>query len=544
MLQNELEHVADLGVNCSMLRTITTQEATDFLREVTLRMCGTLEIERALFSVFLYVRDVMPADQLILTVYDRELGSLRIVASASETGGRLHEDRIFLPPELRREIENAEKYQRVRMAENVFDDPVICHVARYQGWNPSAMIVARLLIDGLYAGALTVRAEQPARYTDKELGLWSLINEPAAVALTNSERFLEVLRLKELLSEENSYLQKELRKTSGIEVVGADFGLRSVMDKVLDVAPLNSPVLLLGETGTGKEVIANAIHTLSARRDGPLVKVNCGALPDSLIDSELFGHERGAFTGAINQKPGRFERAHGGTLFLDEIAELPLLSQARFLRVLQEKEIERVGGTHPIKVDVRVLSASNRDLEQRVASGRFREDLYFRLKVFPIVVPPLRERKADIPSLVHHFIHKKSREMVLPAIPTLAAGAIDRLMAYDWPGNVRELENAVEREIILARGTPLSFVDTILPAPLHAGARLLPVTTGVLLLKDVEAAHIRRLLDLAGGRVEGRGGAAELLGLPPATLRFRMKKLGIPFGRKQKSIIATKNALN
>jgi transcriptional regulator with GAF, ATPase, and Fis domain len=506
-------------------------DGNEFFREVTLRICGKLEIEQALSNTLVFVREIMPADELVLTVYDRGLGSLRIAATATETGGRLHAEEIPLPLELRREIENAEKYPRVRVADNAADDPIISHLAGRQGWKPSSAIVARLLIDGQYVGALTVRAEGQGRYTKEQAMLWSMVNEPAAVALANSERYREVLRLKDLLSDENTYLQNELRKGSGVEVVGADFGLRDVMEKVLGVSPLNSPVLLLGETGTGKEVVANAIHTLSPRRDGPLVKVNCGALPESLIDSELFGHEKGAFTGAISQKRGRFERAHGGTIFLDEVAELPPQAQVRFLRVLQEKEIERVGGTHPIRVDVRVISASNRNLEQMVASGRFREDLYFRLSVFPIAVPPLRERKNDIPSLVQHFIHKKSREMVLPAIPKLATGAIDRLMAYEWPGNVRELENAVERAIILARGQPLNF-DSIaaVPAATLDGTR----TADMLTLKVVEAAHIRRALDMARGRVEGRDGAAELLDIHPGTLRFRMKKLGIPFGRKKR----------
>ena len=215
----------------------------------------------------------------------------------------------------------------------------------------------------------------------------------------------------------------------------------------------------MGETGVGKEVIANAIHNLSLRSNGPFIRVNCGAIPPTLMDSELFGHEKGAFTGALFQKRGRFERADGGTIFLDEIGELPLEAQVRLLRVLQEKEIERVGGTETIQVDIRVIAATHRNLDQMLAEGRFREDIYFRLRVFPIAIPPLRLRPEDIPVLVQHFIQKKCREMKTVKIPSLAPGALDRLMLYNWPGNVRELENAVERELIVNKGSLLSFDD-------------------------------------------------------------------------------------
>ena len=310
-------------------------------------------------------------------------------------------------------------------------------------------------------GSFIALVQGEGRYTDEHLKAWGLVNEPAAIALANHQQYREVIRIKDLLADDKHYLQDELRKGIGGTLIGADYGLRTVMENVRLVAPLLSPVLLIGETGTGKEVIANAIHELSPKSNGPLIKVNCGAIPEMLADSELFGHEKGAFTGAIAQKRGRFERAHGGTIFLDEISELPPQVQVRLLRVLQEKEIERVGGNKTIKVDVRIVSATNRDLEELIEKGLFREDLFFRLNVFPILVPPLRERKNDIPILVHHFIHKKAREMVLPNIPIPAPGEIDRLMQYDWPGNVRELENVVERAIILSNSKHLTFGNTI-----------------------------------------------------------------------------------
>jgi transcriptional regulator with GAF, ATPase, and Fis domain len=304
------------------------------------------------------------------------------------------------------------------------------------------------------------------------------------------------------------------------------------MAMVQQVASLNSPVLLLGETGVGKDVIANAIHYSSPRKDGPFIKVNCGAIPETLLDSELFGHEKGAFTGALSQRRGRFERANGGTLFLDEIGELPPQAQVRMLRVLQYKEIERVGGTNSISVDIRLIAATNRDLEERVKTKQFREDLWFRLNVFPIRVPPLRERKNDIPALVHHFVERKSRELKLPVPPPLARGVIDRLMAYHWPGNVRELENVIERALILGKGTPLVFNDLIgekrdQSSAIPAGTQDAPIK-----LDEVMSQHIRQVLKMTNGKVHGKGGAAEVLGINPSTLRNRMNQLGIPYGRR------------
>jgi len=511
-------------------------DENEFFRELTLRICGTLDLEKALWQCFLYVSTVMPADDLDLIIYDSALGTIDVVATANASGGIQRMDKTHLPPEFRQEIEEAYRHPRVRVAGNVFDDPILGRIAKNVGWEPCSMMLGRLIIDGKYIGAIGVRSAGIGRYSEDHVRLWSLVNEPAAIALANSRRLREVVDLKDMLADDNRYLRDELRKNS-VEIVGADFGLKDVMENVRKVAPLTSPVLLVGETGTGKEVIANAIHNLSPRYTGPFVKVNCGAIPESLIDSELFGHEKGAFTGAIARKRGRFERAHGGTIFLDEISELPPHAQVRLLRVLQEKEIERVGGTEPVKLDIRVISATNRNLEKMVEQGDFRGDLYFRIKVFPLEVPPLRARKNDIPALVQHFIRKKSREMVRHTIPVLAPGAIDALMTYDWPGNVREVENAVERALILSDGKPLKF-DGILGVQKSARGVVGPISHADaprVSLQEVEADHIRRVLETSGGRIEGQGGAAELLGLNPGTLRHRMRKLGIPFGRKARA---------
>jgi transcriptional regulator with GAF, ATPase, and Fis domain len=285
----------------------------------------------------------------------------------------------------------------------------------------------------------------------------------------------------------------------------------------------------------GKEVIANAIHHSSPRKDGPFIKVNCGAIPENLLDSELFGHEKGSFTGAITQKRGRFERADKGSIFLDEIGDMPLQAQVRLLRVLQHKEVERIGGTNPIPVDVRIIIATHRNLEKMIASGQFREDLWYRLNTFPIMIPPLRLRKEDIPALVHHFIEKKSKELKIHTPPSIASGTLERLKSYHWPGNVRELENMVERALIQSRGRKdnayLGFESFSYPEKEQTIGSLSGTDHELLTLDEAVSQHIRKTLRLSKGKIYGGGGAAQLLGINPNTLRSKMKKLGILFGR-------------
>ncbi|MBW1829711.1 MAG: sigma-54-dependent Fis family transcriptional regulator, partial [Deltaproteobacteria bacterium] len=324
---------------------------------------------------------------------------------------------------------------------------------------------------------------------------------------------------------------RELLRLSGDEIDGKRSGLRDVMGMVRQVAPLANPVLLLGETGVGKEVIANAIHYSSPRKGGPFIKVNCGAIPDTLLDSELFGHEKGAFTNAITKKRGRFERAHKGTILLDEIGELPPQAQVRLLRVLQEKEIERVGGTKPINIDIRIIASTHRDLEEMVGARQFREDLWFRLNVFPIKIPPLRKRKEDIPALVHHFVRRKSSKEDFQVPPEIDPEAVAGLVDYHWPGNVRELENVVERSLIQYQGRddngPLRFEGVALPLRKENPVSEMGANAEFLKLDEAVSLHINRALEMTDGKIYGSDGAAELLGINPSTLRSRMKKLRI-----------------
>jgi transcriptional regulator with GAF, ATPase, and Fis domain len=505
----------------------------EFFREATLRICGSLEIEKALWNCFMYVREFIPAQQAFLTYHDPNLGVVKVLAAATTKGGRRTDLQVHIPTEVRTPVVRGE-LPDVIVVDRAETHPIFKYALDVVDRN-SSVLAMRLLVEGNFVGALHLLDKGPGRYTQEHARLLALLNDPCAIALSNTLRHQEVLELKDLLTDDNRYLQGELRRLAGEEVIGAEFGLKGVMEMVRQVAPLSSPVLLLGETGTGKEVIASAIHNRSPRNVGPFIKVNCGAIPETLMDSELFGHERGAFTGALSQKRGRFERAHGGTIFLDEIGELPLEAQVRLLRVLQEKEIERVGGTRSIKVDIRVIAATHRDLEAMLKQSRFREDLYFRLKVFPIAIPPLRERMADLPALLQYFMQRKSREMGLRGIPSLATNALDRLMAYHWPGNVRELENAVERALILSKGNPLTFND-LKVTPAADAVRTAPLQDEQTLQMDVVMSrHIRQVLTMTGGRVEGEKGAARLLGIKPNTLRHRMTKLGIPFGRKART---------
>ena len=511
-------------------------DKNEFFKEATKRICSQLSIEKAMLSSLNFLSDFMPADRLMYTLFDQGLSAVRVVAAVTKTG-EIHMD--FLIPiskdaqnknlELVETFKKEEVPQRIVLVKNnVLENQLYKEVFMPIDEDVSSIIILPMELHGevFGGGVLVLTTSGENKFSEEQRDLISTLKEPFSIAMSNALKHKEVLKLKELLIDDNKYLHHEIRKLSGEEIIGSNYGLKEVMHKVQQVSNLDCPVLLHGETGVGKDVIANAIHYTSSRSKGPFISINCGAIPDSLIDSELFGHEKGAFTGAISQKRGRFERAENGTIFLDEVGELLPAVQVRLLRVLQNKEIERVGGTSSIKLNIRIIAATNRNLEEMIANKTFREDLWFRLNVFPIHVPPLRERRVDIPAFVQYFIEQISKEMKLKKYPALVPGALDSLMLYDWPGNVRELQNVIERAIIINPGGPIEF-DSLTTK--SSGGNLSNME--VINLDKAIANHIIKVLNLTNGKVHGKGGAADKLGVNPSTLRNRMNKLGIDYKR-------------
>jgi formate hydrogenlyase transcriptional activator len=510
----------------------------DFFRQATLLICSSLKVDTALKRLMVYLQEFMPVSGVAMGTYDPEMNVARVLSVIWPPSWKKPPDTISFSRELSAYMcDNWRGEPQIKVSNDIEDeDPAIRPMILNLFPEDSSRIHMDLELETERLGVLTLFAEGKQRYTQEHSRLIALLHDPLAVAISNILQYREITRLRDLLTDDNRYLRRELRAISGDHIVGADFGLRHVMQMVRQVSSLNSPVLLLGETGVGKEVVANAVHEGSGRNDKPFVKVNCGAIPEGLIDSELFGHEKGAFTGAVSLKRGRFERAHTGTIFLDEIGELPWAAQVRLLRVLQQHEVERVGGSDPIPVDVRIISATHRNLEAMVRAGTFREDLWFRLNVFPVNIPPLRQRTEDIPALVSYFIEKKSRELNIWNPPPMASGTMAWLQSYSWPGNVRELENLVERALIhslMHEGNGSLTFDRL--SINQAAGAIQPKASepeDIRPLNEVIAEHIQWALRITHKKVEGKGGAANLLGIHPSTLRARMRKLGIPYGKK------------
>jgi transcriptional regulator with GAF, ATPase, and Fis domain len=524
-------------------------DENEFFHEATMRICGSLDIRIFMRRTLEYLEQVLRISTISMHIYEDELNSIRTIAVSDQN--KDEEMDIFSTPSEearttlikqdfpRLEISRRElKPVEIRIVNRPDTDIMMGSMGPLFSSRNFSAILMRLRLQGKLLGLIAFRTEGIDNFTVEDAKLISLLHEPLSIALSNHLSNREVLELKDRLLDENRYLHRELLQLRGDKIVGADLSLKPIMDLVQQVARLKSPVLLQGETGVGKDVLAHAIHYLSPRREGPFVKVNCGAIPETLIDSELFGHEKGAFTGAVVRKRGYFERANNGTIFLDEIGELSPHVQVRLLRVLQYQEFERVGGSGPTRVDIRIVAATHRNLDEMVRNEQFRMDLWFRLNVFPILIPPLRERKTDIPELIHHFITQKSKELRLPT-PVLAQGAIGMLTAYSWPGNVRELENVIERALILSQGRPLSFdqlVSSLEMVDSHS-----PIDKNERFdFDETVASHIRRVLQMTGGKVHGPGGAADKLRMNPSTLRNKMKRLGIAYGRRSQQLGASK----
>ncbi|MBI2468607.1 MAG: sigma 54-interacting transcriptional regulator, partial [Candidatus Rokubacteria bacterium] len=498
-----------------------SEERHRALLEINNAIVANLD-RQALFTAIVHaLRGVLPFDRASLVLRDRKRDVLQVHALAGATppdqawpvGTEFplrdsHLSPVFdhKRPLVRRDLASE---PRIGAEEALFQEGIRSYVA------------VPLLAKDEPLGTLNLGSRAPDRYSEADAAFLVDVGRQVALAIDNMLAYEEIARLKARLEQENLYLQEEIKTERGFEeIVGQSPAIRRVLRAVEQVAPTDATVLLLGETGTGKEVVARAVHNLSARRDRALVKVNCAALPAGLIESELFGHEKGAFTGALSRKPGRFELADRGTLFLDEIGDLPPELQAKLLRVLQEGQFERVGGSQTLEVDVRVIAATNRDLEKAMQEGGFRPDLYYRLSVFPIRIPPLRERRGDVPLLIRYFVDKHGRKLG-KRIETIPQASMDTLTAYPWPGNVRELENVIERAVILSPGPRLDLGDWR-PTPGVALDARSPLT-----LEALERDHILAVLELTGWQVSGEKGAAKLLGLRPTTLEARMKKLGI-----------------
>ena len=495
------------------------------LLDVNNAVISKLDLRELFAAITACLHRVMQFAYISLALYDQESNQLRIHALDFPQGrGLMHED-ILVP------LETAPSGMAFTSRK-----PVLLRSLDPEKF-PSE--IARMLItEGIKStcsipmishdqalGTLSVGSLSEAAFTEDDARILTQVANQIAIAVENALAYRQIAELKDKLSEEKLYLQDEIRTEYNFEeIIGESPALKTVLEQLQTVAPTDSAILLLGETGTGKELIARAIHNLSARRERTLVKVNCAAIPTGLLESELFGHEKGAFTGAIAQRVGRFELAHRGTLFLDEVGDIPPDLQPKLLRVLQEQEFERLGSGRTIRVDVRMVAATNVDLAQKVAENQFRSDLYYRLNVFPIIIPPLRERREDIPLLARYFAQKHARRMKKP-IDSIAAKAMAALTEYHWPGNVRELENFIERSVILSRGPELQ----IQLAELKQRTKLATVASsdGIGTLEHAEREHIVRALGETNWVIGGPTGAAAKLGMKRTTLQSRMNKLGI-----------------
>jgi formate hydrogenlyase transcriptional activator len=470
---------------------------------------------------------VVPFDRAALTLYDGATDTLRVLALE----GRLPPRRYPVGVALDRKDSHVGwvfDRQRTLLRRDLEVDGELATERRLCDEGIRSMCTAPLVVGGKSIGTLTIGGTRPHQFDEVDEAFLGDIANQVALAVSNMRAFEEIAELKGRLVAENQYLREELRREQdGAAIVGDSPALVELLAQVDQVAATSSTVLITGETGTGKELVARAIHERSPRRERALVKVNCGAISAGLVESELFGHVKGAFTGALGNREGRFKLADGGTIFLDEVGELPLEAQVKLLRVLQERELEPVGCSKTVRVDVRVIAATNRDLAAAVREGRFRSDLYYRLAVVPIEIPALRARPGDVERLVRHFVPRFAQRLgrVNPDVP---AEIMDRLRAHDWPGNVRELQNVLERAVILSRGAALSLPPDFSRSPAPVCPRVAaPAEDGTMTLDQAERRHILAALTANGWVIEGPRGAARALDIHPNTLRGRMRKLRI-----------------
>src|SRR5215472_8089635 len=515
---NQLALVLDAAVNLHSSELL--QDRMKLILGLTNQMVSNLELSELLHAISTSVRQVMGCDAAAVMLPDEEGKRLRVHALDYPDSKGIFVEGALVP------IEGSLPGDAFRTGKpiviNRLDPSTVSsqmyEKAKAEGMNSFCDLP--LISRKRLLGILAVARHDENTFDEDQVQFLSQVANQVAIAIENATVFGEIATLRDKLAQEKLYLEDEIRGEMDFEgIVGQSSGLRHVLSLVETVAPSDSTVLLLGETGTGKELIARAIHDRSRRKDRTLVKLNCAAIPTGLLESELFGHERGAFTGAISQKIGRLELAHQGTLFLDEVGDIPIEIQPKLLRALQEREFERLGSSQTKRVDVRLVAATNRDLEKMVEDREFRSDLYYRLNVFPIRIPPLRERPEDIPLLVRYFTQKYARRME-KQIESIPAAVMKQLASWHWPGNIRELENFIERSVILTHGPALRVPIGELTSNGNGGVAPLA--------KDInEREKILRALKEAKGRVAGADGAAARMGIKRTTLISRMKKLGI-----------------
>jgi formate hydrogenlyase transcriptional activator len=524
-----------------------SEEQNRSLLQINNAIITNLTQQALLRSISEALDPIISFDRCAITLYQPERDSFRFLA----VEGELHSDYFRTGLELSRNETCGSwvfDHQRPLVRRDLEKEQQYPNERRLAAEGIQSMCVVPLVLQGNCIGFLSVVSVQRDRYSDEDALFLQEVANQVALAIQNMQSYQEIASLKARLETENVYLREELRTEHNFEeIVGNSPALLRVLNAVEQVAPTDSTVLIYGETGTGKELIARAIHNRSARNGRALVSVNCSAISAGLVESELFGHVKGAFTGALERRIGRFELANGGTIFLDEIGELSLETQVKLLRVLQEHEFEPVGSSHPMRVEVRVIAATNRNLPEAVQAGRFRSDLFYRLNVFPLELPPLRERSSDIPQLVAFCLSQFSKRLG-KKIDGVSRESMDNLVNYPWPGNIRELQNVIERAIILSAGPTLRLDRDLMPVAAAAKGMETPETDAprdcqvdlespkpLLTLEEVERNHILAALEHTSGVVDGPKGAAKILNRHPNTLRHRMDKLGIKGSRHRPS---------
>ncbi|HSB09884.1 MAG TPA: sigma 54-interacting transcriptional regulator [Blastocatellia bacterium] len=509
-----------VGAQCYQHKLARERERSELLLEVNNMLVSNLDLRELLSSISVFLRRVIPHDLAGIALRDPVADQLRLAAMDFPANENFFVEGEVIPFDGNPAGLAFTTRQTIICNEPLVDGPL---GKRFSAAGVKSCCIVPLISHDRSLGVLAISSLRDNAFTEQDADLLGQIAKQVAIAVENALAFREIDALKNKLEEEKLYLEEEIRTEYNFdEIIGSSSVLKRVLKEVETVAATDSTVLIYGETGTGKELIARAIHNLSPRRERTLVKVNCGAIPTGLLESEMFGHEKGAFTGAIERRVGRFELANRGTIFLDEVEDIPLELQPKLLRVLQEQEFERLGSSRTTRVDVRVVAATNSDLNQMVADKKFRSDLFYRFNVFPISLPPLRERPDDIPLLVNFFASRFAQKMKRQ-IEKIPAEAMARLTAYNWPGNIRELQNLIERAVILTRGSVLE----IPLGELKQSAKPSNDQSNSSTLEAVEREHILRILDEANWVIAGPTGAAARLGLNRTTLNNRMRKLGI-----------------